>query len=75
MANYNEVLDSMQRFTWQNKEFYQYCLSGSTTLDNDYFTRGFHNPFAIEVDDHFSTGYDTMLSQILANELVKKHRE
>lgn len=72
-GNYKRVLENMQRFAWKNKDFYQYCLSGSTSLDREYFTRGIHNPIGIEVAPYFSTGYDIKLSKILANELVKKH--
>lgn len=72
-ANYKRVLEHMQRFALKNKDFYQYCLSGSTFFDGDYFTRNIHNDVGIQVDDLFSTGYDTRLSKILAYELAKKY--
>lgn len=71
--NYYRVLESMLSFAQKNQNFYQYCLSGSTSFDKHYFTRNFHTSANIETDDRFSTGYDTMLSKMLAYELVKKH--
>jgi hypothetical protein len=71
--NYHRVLENMQRFVRKNLSFYQYCLSGSTSLDINYFTRNIQSPIDIAMDVRFSTGYDIILSKILAYEMVKTH--
>jgi len=71
--NYHDVLHRLQRFADKNQAFYEYCMSGATYLDNQYFIRNNANYIAIEKDEPFSTAYDVKLSKILANELLKKY--
>lgn len=71
--NYQDVLYRLQRFANKNQAFYEYCMSGATYLDNQYFVRNNVKYMAIERDERFSTAYDVKLSKILANELLKKY--
>jgi hypothetical protein len=56
--------------------FYRYYRSGRTDRDEEYFTRGRINyrdglsSFVFEIDRHFSTYYDSIVSRIVANELL-----
>lgn len=70
---YFQQLDKLQDFVKENREFYSYCLSNSSTFDDKYFTRENNSYRDIEVDTTFSTGYDLILATILANQLVKEH--
>lgn len=69
--NYRSVLLKLEVYARKNKEFYEYCMSGATYLDTHYFTRNPQNLPRVNVDENFSTGYDTKLSKILAHELMK----
>src|SRR5690606_10690344 len=72
-AYYLDQLNQLQAFLTENHEFYRYCLSNATYFDDKYFTRS-ERPFRpIEIDTTFSTGYDLILSTILANQLVREH--
>jgi len=59
--------------------FYMYYRSGRTDRDQEYFTRGKINyrdglsSFVFEIDRHFSTYYDSIVSRIVANELLYKY--
>ncbi len=72
-ANYYLLLQRLKKSVEKNLEFYEYCMSGSTFMDAQYFTRQQQNHKSPDRDESFSTGYDTRLAKILANELVKKH--
>ena len=69
--NYHTVLDKLQRYARKHQDFYQYCMSGETHFDVNYFTRSGKVPRAVDLDEKFSTGYDNMLAKILAHELTK----
>ncbi len=72
-AYYYQQLDKLQEFVKEHREFYSYCLSNSSDLDDKYFTRENNSFRNIEVDTKFSTGYDLVLATILANHLVREH--
>lgn len=72
-ANYYKVLQQLERFVQKNLEFYEYCMTNTTYLDQHYFTRNRKPHQSIDRDEKFTTGYDTKLAKILANELLKKH--
>lgn len=73
-ASYYKLLHGLEKSVAKNLEFYEYCMSGNTFMDEHYFTRDNHkNHRSLDRDEYFSTGYDTKLAKILANELVKKH--
>jgi hypothetical protein len=71
-AYINFHLADLQRFFDNNKAFYQYYRSGSTQMDEVYFTRGgFDVQMELEdfeEDEHYSTSHDYKLSKIMANE-------
>ncbi len=69
--NYYKVLKKLQAFSVRNQTFCEYCMSGATYLDQNYFTRKAQTPPAVALDEKFSTGYDLKLSKILAHELMK----
>jgi hypothetical protein len=68
--NFN--LTDLQRFFDVNKAFYQYYRSGSSQMDEVYFTRGgFDVQMELEdfeEDEQYSTSHDYKLSKIIANE-------
>lgn len=72
-ANYYKILQHLERIVQKNLEFYEYCMTSTTYLDKHYFTRNRQNHKSIDRDEKFSTGYDTKLAKILANELLKKY--
>jgi hypothetical protein len=61
-----------QQYIRDNYDFYQYCLIGATHRDEIYFTRG-NYPLDPQSDDRFTTGYDTLLGKILANQMIKDY--
>jgi len=71
--NYYKVLKRLQAFAVKNQAFYEYCMSGATYLDQNYFTRRGATPSSVALDEKFSTGYDLKLSKILAHELMKEY--
>lgn len=72
-ANYVQLLLRLEKFAAKNLEFYTYSMSGSTFRDACYFTRQFQMSKVPDRDENFSTGFDTKLAKLLANELVKEH--
>ena len=68
IANYQRVLKKMQSFNMTNSDFYQYCISGTTYLDEQYFTRNIKNRHHsdIRVDERFSCYYDIKFAKLLA---------
>ncbi|HRE67732.1 MAG TPA: RteC domain-containing protein [Cyclobacteriaceae bacterium] len=70
-ANYYHLLRQLEGYVEKNFEFYQYCMSGNSFLDAHYFTRSSQGNKSLDRDESFSTGYDTRLAKILANELLK----
>jgi hypothetical protein len=71
--NYYKVLQKLQHFAYKNQSFYEYCMSGATYLDNQYFTRKGSQYLPVEKDEKFSTRYDIKLARILAHEMVKDY--
>jgi hypothetical protein len=72
MENYYKTLRKLQNFADKNQSFYAYCMSGSTDLDKQYFTRHFARLMPVGADETFSTLYDVKLARILAHELIKE---
>lgn len=72
---YRNELKKFQAVVRDNLEFYLYCLSGSTYLDEQYFTRNKTRFKAPDIDTQFSTGYDHILARILANQLIRANVE
>ena len=70
---YNIELRHVQKFVNENPEFYRYCLSNATHLDDKYFVREHNAIVDPDVDGLFSTGYDSKLAMLLANQMVKEH--
>jgi hypothetical protein len=68
----NIELTDLKRFFDHNQSFYQYYRSGSTQMDEVYFTRGGFDVHVelddFEDDDVYSTSHDYKLSKIIANE-------
>ncbi len=73
MDNYYKVLRKLQHFAYKNQSFYEYCMSGATYLDSQYFVRNNTQYMPVEKDEKFSTQYDIKLAKILAHELIKEH--
>lgn len=65
-------LTDLKRFFDHNQAFYQYYRSGSSQMDEIYFTRGGFDVQAeledFEEDEMYSTSHDYKLSKIIANE-------
>lgn len=68
----NFELADIKRFFDHNQSFYQYYRSGSTQMDELYFTRGGFDVHVdleeFEEDEQYSTSHDYKLSKIIANE-------
>lgn len=73
MDNYYKVLRKLQHFAYKYQSFYEYCMSGATYLDQQYFLRNSAQYMSVEKDEKFSTQYDVKLAKILAHELIKEH--
>jgi hypothetical protein len=72
-ANYYQMLQQLAAYMEKNLEFYQYCMTNTSYLDQHYFRRNNHTAKSINRDEHFTTGYDTKLAKVLANESLKKY--
>lgn len=72
IENYYRILQKLQNFARKNQAFYEYCMAGSTYLDSNYFMRNNQNLPGLDRDEKFTTGYDKLLSKILAHELIKQ---
>jgi len=68
----NFQLADVKRYFDHNQAFYQYYRSGSSQMDEAYFTRGGFDVLAeledFEEDEVYSTSHDYKLSKIMANE-------
>lgn len=68
----NSELADLKRYFDHNGAFYQYYRSGSTQMDEVYFTRGGFDVHVelekFEEDEIYSTSHDYKLSNIIANE-------
>lgn len=72
-AYYYQQIEKLNQYALTNKEFYTYCLSGATDLDEVYFTIRKASFLPPDTDTHFSTGHDHMLAIILANRMLKEY--
>jgi len=74
-------LSRLKQFFTEHQAFHVYWRTFSTHLDDKYFVRGqfdvhlLHDSFYFEKDPSFSTGYDFVLSQIMANSRLLTHVE
>jgi hypothetical protein len=69
---YQGQLQKLEEFARKHAEFYLYCVTGLTYLDNKYFVR--HRTATRKIIDlRFSTGYDDTFARLLANELLKEY--
>jgi hypothetical protein len=74
IENYEKLLRKMHFFIRSNREFYEYCISGSSNLDHIYFKRNQFSTVAdANHDENVGTGFDGKLAKILANELIKDY--
>jgi hypothetical protein len=69
---YESVLNHLGQYARKNNEFYLYCMTGQTYLDDKYFSRNGASYRGL-IDVKFSTGFDTRLARLLANELIKEN--
>ncbi len=69
---YQQELQNIQSCIRENLEFHLYWLSGSTESDAQYFLRT-SNPFEPHLDEKFTTGYDTLLASLMANDRVRDY--
>jgi hypothetical protein len=72
-TSYYNLLKQLETYVGKNLAFYEYCMSGNTTMDAQYFTRQQANYKSLNWDESFYTGYDVKLAKLLANELVKEY--
>lgn len=69
---YNQELDRMNRFCIENMAYWQYHITGASSLDKVYFTRdgadrdSFYDASVINIDKHFSTSYDFLFAKLSA---------
>lgn len=71
MENYSVIMRKLQQYAYKNQAFYEYCMSGSSYLDIQYFTRHPARYVPVDTDETFSTVYDVKLAKILSHTLVK----
>jgi hypothetical protein len=71
MENYFRIMRKLQQFAYRNQAFYEYCMSGASYLDIQYFTRHTTRYMPVGTDETFSTVYDVKLAKILSHTLVK----
>jgi len=73
----NYELADIKRFFDHNQAFYQYYRSGSTQMDEVYFTRGQFDVHVeledFEEDELYSTSHDYKLAKIIANEKYQEY--
>jgi hypothetical protein len=73
----NSELADLKRYFDHNAAFYQYYRSGSTQMDEVYFTRGGFDVHVelekFEEDEVYSTSHDYKLSNIIANEKYQEY--
>ncbi len=73
MRYYHRILKALQNFMEKHQAFYHYTLSNSNDMDDKYFIRVNSAKQMLVLDDRFSTNYDSRVSRILTNELVKEY--
>jgi len=70
---YFRILKTLNAFQTRNSGFYQYWLTGSNQMDEKYFTSAANQSGNLNLDNHFSTGYDLLLSRLIANDKLKDY--
>lgn len=76
---YNQELERMNRFCVENTAYWQYIITGATSLDKVYFTRDgadrdtFFDASVINIDKHFSTSYDFLFAKLSAYDKLSKY--
>jgi hypothetical protein len=73
MENYFKIMRRLQQFAYRHQAFYEYCMSGASYLDIQYFTRHTARYMPVGTDDTFSTVYDVKLAKILSHTLIKDY--
>lgn len=74
---YGTELQKLKIYFKENKEFYRYCRTGDSSLDDQYFIRQKYSSKLIldtayfQTDHRFTTSHDYKVAQILANEEIK----
>ena len=76
---YENELNSLKFFHEMHEDFYKYYKNGDTFWDEYFFMRSADRTYGLlqfyvhEVDPLFSTGFDQLVSEILANEEVSTY--
>jgi len=76
---YQKHIKKLQKYNEENNALLQYLRSGSTHLDNAYFTRKepaidlYLNPFFFEAEPRFTTSYDYKVARLMANERLYRY--
>jgi hypothetical protein len=76
---YNLELDRMNRFCIENMAYWQYHITGESSLDKVYFTRdgadrdAFFDAAVVNIDKHFSTSYDFLFAKLSAYEKLSNY--
>jgi len=72
-AYHLSALNRLAEYAMANREFYDYCLSNSSHLDDTYFRRKHNEIKNVDIDTSFTTEFDGTLSTILANQILKEY--
>jgi len=75
IAYYQQEMSKLKDTITANQDFYRYYNSGQTHRDIEYFTRQGNDHRYFDIDQRFSTRYDTTLAVILANHKIKVYIE
>jgi hypothetical protein len=74
LQNYYRVaVNNLAKDRTVNRDFYQYCLSGSSHFDETYFRRRPNAVNSLDVDTAFTTEFDGVLSRLLALRLLEEY--
>ena len=78
---FNNELDKIKRYFYNNHDFNKYHRTGSSYLDTKYYVRGAIDiklavdSFFFEADHTFATSHDFKLAKILAHDLLQVYIE
>jgi hypothetical protein len=70
---YKHELDALRITAEINQDFYRYCISGGTHLDELYFTRAHAGTNKINMDNRFNAKHDHDMALFMATKMVKEH--
>jgi hypothetical protein len=79
MRYYNQEVDRMNRFCIENMGYWQYHITGASSLDRVYFTRdgadrdAFFDASVVNIDKHFSTSYDFLFAKLSAYDKLSNY--